>query len=611
MPRTVLFTRAIAEYGLAVRFHGNEIMKRRHPLIRTFLVLASLAAVSIAAEDPKAPPAANIQIQIQGQGQGQMQLGGVRIQATATGAEGIKFHLGQMQAPVIFLPGFPTVLLPNPIAQAEAKPGYLGVELDTSGDEAPDDADAKDNAVKKKNAGVGILNVVADSPAEKAGLKEGDHVLTLDGKEVKNSTQLREMIRALKPEQAVKMTVRRDGKEIELKAKLAAAPEAVAGAQVMRLNGNIVLGGMNAGGNEPQAVPGVVVFNRTTFIARSSTGAIGGNSNAAPRDKDSVSLCDGNRFLGKIHGIDPAKGLLLQRDGAPDLELIEEEITGLTFAERERSSTTPETKNTPAKPKVLLQLRDGSIFHGDALTMERGTLLLTLPGGQRIEIPREQAQFATLSAGESAQIYDGPVSLTGWTSGRYGQGQWEYRDGMLRCIANGPIGRDLGRMPDPLDMSFDVVFPRQMQHFGVVLFGTGVSESGVGSLSVQFSPIQIYGSQYDGKRSNQYNAAIEQRDRVNFSDKTETVHYRLLVDRVKGSALIYINGVKRADWKLSKVKPEDLGKCGATSRRTSRCRMPLFKSGASACCRGMASSPRATRRFPRPGPIRCSLATVR
>jgi hypothetical protein len=50
---------------------------------------------------------------------------------------------------------------------------------------------------------------------------------------------------------------------------------------------------------------------------------------------------------------------------------------------------------------------------------------------------------------------------------------------------------------------------------------------------------------------------------VNFTDKAETVRYRLLVDRVNGKALIFTGGVKCAEWKLSKVKPEDIGKCGA------------------------------------------------
>jgi hypothetical protein len=219
-------------------------------------------------------------------------------------------------------------------------------------------------------------------------------------------------------------------------------------------------------------------------------------------------------------------------------------------------------------------MRDGSVFHGDALTMEQGALLLTLPAaqgeteGKRVEIPREHAQYAAISDGDAPRIYDGPTGLTGWSSGRYSNGQWDYKDGFLRCIANGPIGRDIGRMPDPVDVSFDVNYPAHMQQFSFELFSTDVIQSGIGALNVTFTPAQIFGTHFDGQRSNQYNTN-EQRNpqlnaHINASDKPASIRYRMLVDRVNGRALIYVNGDKRAEWKLSKVKPEDLAKCGAT-----------------------------------------------
>ena len=54
-----------------------------------------------------------------------------------------------------------------------------------------------------------------------------------------------------------------------LVAKLAAAPEQIAGAQLLQ-NG-IVIRGQNGGGDEPQAVPGIVVFNRANVATSPST----------------------------------------------------------------------------------------------------------------------------------------------------------------------------------------------------------------------------------------------------------------------------------------------------------------------------------------------------
>jgi hypothetical protein len=213
------------------------------------------------------------------------------------------------------------------------------------------------------------------------------------------------------------------------------------------------------------------------------------------------------------------------------------------------------------------------VLYGDALTMEDGAVQLTLPAafagaeGKQIAIPREHVQFATISDGDAPRIYDGPTGLTGWSSGRFNNGQWEYKDGFLSCITNGPIGRNLGRMPDPIDLSFDVNYPRQMQQFSLQLFSSDVNQSGVGALNVQFTPQMIYGSHFDGQRTNQYSTNDAQNGGVNavfnVDVKAEAVRYRVLVDRVNGRALIYVGGEKRAEWKLSKVRPEDLGKAGA------------------------------------------------
>lgn len=76
------------------------------------------------------------------------------------------------------------------------------------------DVDAKlAKALKLPNPkGVLVTDVAAGNPAEKAGLKRGDVVLTFDTKPVNNAAELRTRIYEADPGQALTMSVWRDGK---------------------------------------------------------------------------------------------------------------------------------------------------------------------------------------------------------------------------------------------------------------------------------------------------------------------------------------------------------------------------------------------------------------
>jgi Zn-dependent M28 family amino/carboxypeptidase len=62
--------------------------------------------------------------------------------------------------------------------------------------------------------GVRVGGVVAGSPAEKAGIKEGDVLLAIDGKPVPSLQAFSQMLSGFAPAQAVKATLRRDGQEL-------------------------------------------------------------------------------------------------------------------------------------------------------------------------------------------------------------------------------------------------------------------------------------------------------------------------------------------------------------------------------------------------------------
>ena len=92
---------------------------------------------------------------------------------------------------------------------------YLGVDTrDVSADRL--------SALKlKEEHGVEVTLVDQDAPAGKAGIKEHDVILTLNGTQVESVEQLRRMIREIPPGRTVALGISRDGQPMTLKAQLA------------------------------------------------------------------------------------------------------------------------------------------------------------------------------------------------------------------------------------------------------------------------------------------------------------------------------------------------------------------------------------------------------
>jgi len=65
-----------------------------------------------------------------------------------------------------------------------------------------------------------VADVLADSPAEKGGMKQGDVIVEFDGKTVKSSTELPRMVAATPVGKPVRLKVMREGKETTVQATL-------------------------------------------------------------------------------------------------------------------------------------------------------------------------------------------------------------------------------------------------------------------------------------------------------------------------------------------------------------------------------------------------------
>ena len=88
----------------------------------------------------------------------------------------------------------------------------------------------------KEEHGVEVTMVDQDAPAGKAGVKEHDVILNLNGNQVESVEQLRRMIREIPPGRIVNLGISRDGQPMTLKAQLADRKKTFAMAPEARLS---------------------------------------------------------------------------------------------------------------------------------------------------------------------------------------------------------------------------------------------------------------------------------------------------------------------------------------------------------------------------------------
>lgn len=105
------------------------------------------------------------------------------------------------------------------IKSGKIERGYIGVSIKDM-----DEVEAKGFGLDKPK-GVIVQNVLKDGAGENAGLKTGDVILSVDGKEVNASNQLQTIIGTKRPGEEVTLSVLRDGKTIEKKVSLKARTE--------------------------------------------------------------------------------------------------------------------------------------------------------------------------------------------------------------------------------------------------------------------------------------------------------------------------------------------------------------------------------------------------
>ncbi len=116
-------------------------------------------------------------------------------------------------------------ILPILVKGGKVVRGYLGVLIQNLSPEL-----AKQFQVPNAKGAL-VAQVISGSPADEAGIQVGDIIVSFNGKHIQDSTQLRNLVAATKPDEKVNLTVLRNGKEQNLTVtvgKLPSGPPALA-----------------------------------------------------------------------------------------------------------------------------------------------------------------------------------------------------------------------------------------------------------------------------------------------------------------------------------------------------------------------------------------------
>ena len=403
-------------------------------------------------------------------------------------------------------------------------PAWLGIVM-----EVTRNLDLEED--EKPLPGVGVMEAVEGGPAKKAGLRQFDRVLKLDGKVLKDAEDLRTTVRANKPGKEVKLRILRDGKELEVKVTLEQMPP----------QQNLLI---FQGAGNPQVKPDrVQFFNRPPRAVETS-------------GPDVVMLADGNRLEGQVQSVKGTELGFKLKSGS-ETTLLLEELASVRLAGEAKAVKLP----------VAVFLRDGGWLAAARISLKERKVSLTLEDGGKVEIDRGQVAEVAMSNDDAPVFGRGADFGDGWKP--VPEDTWGYNAGKWICRSNQGtvLGRKFDRLPAALEFSFDAYAPSDWVG-ALTLFSYRLEDSGMamapGMVQLGFGGQMASLNHFDGQRF--YNLQPIP------SNKTRTVpppargkpaHYSIFCDRVKGSLVLQIDGEEIARYEIAKLAPGDLERAGS------------------------------------------------
>ena len=420
-------------------------------------------------------------------------------------------------------PVAPAVELALPANAAADAPAWLGIVMEVSRNLDLDEDE-------KPLPGVGVMETVEGGPAKKAGLRQFDRVLKLDGKALKDAEDLRTTVRTNKPGKEVKLHILRDGKEQDVKVTLEAMPP----------QQNLVI---FQGAANPQMKPDKVqFFNRPPRAAETS-------------GPDAVMLADGNRLEGQVQSVNGTELAFKLRSGS-EVTLRLSELASVRLAGESKAVKLP----------VAVLLRDGGWLAAAKISLKDRKFILTLEDGGKVELDRAQVAEVALSNDEAPVFGRGADFGDGWKP--VPEDTWGHNNGAWICRSNqgAVLGRKCDRLPAALEFSFDA-FARSDWMGALTLFSYRVEDAGMamapGMVQLGFGGPVASLNHFDGQRF--YSLQPSPASKAPTAPppaRGKPTHYAVFCDRVKGLLVLQVDGEETARYDIAKLTPGDLERAG-------------------------------------------------
>jgi len=186
------------------------------------------------------------------------------------------------------------------IEKGKVERGFIGVSMR--------DMDAQARKFYGRDKGTIIMDIVKSSPADKAGLKRGDLIISANGKEILDSSDLKNIVGSLEPGSELKLGIIRDKKTETVSVKIEKSDSTVLKSGQLELLEGMAVGNITDEIRKktgmPASVKGVIVMNVKDGSLASRLGFMEGDVIVQIENKEINSVDDAKDALKAVGSLE-------------------------------------------------------------------------------------------------------------------------------------------------------------------------------------------------------------------------------------------------------------------------------------------------------------------